>query len=121
MTTATDVPLAQLDQSVANLCAKLADYASQIADLTAQAESLKAELRVMCAPGDYADPAGLPMLRITTQRRFDVDAAAALVPEDQRRECFSVAWDAAKVRGHLTPLQVEACMVESGKPKVALL
>lgn len=108
-----------LNTDTARIVAQLADINARIGDLNAEAEALKAELRQL-PPDDYSID-GAPALRITSTRRFDIDAAALLLPPEERQNCLAVSYDAAKVKDNLTPAQVEACMVVAGKPKVALL
>ena len=111
--------MSDLDTDTANIVAKLADLQARIADLTGQAEALKAELRSL-PPGDHTI-GGQPVLRIIPTRRFDPAKALELVPEPLRDQCYVRTLDAAAVKQYLAPALVETCMVESGKPKVAVL
>lgn len=108
-----------LDTDTARIVAHLADIQAKIADLTSEAEGLKAELRQL-PPADY-EIDGKPALRLIPTRRFDVNGAASLLDPDTRQTCLAVAYDAAKVKQHLTPAQVDAHMIEAGKPKVVIL
>lgn len=119
MTDTTQAPAHDLDADSAALVGRLAEINERIANLTSQAESIKAELRSL-TPGDYAS-GGNTVLRIVPTRRFDADKALELVPEPLRPECYTTAVDAKKVRSYLAPALLDACMVESGKPKVVLL
>lgn len=118
MTTSTDSAIAA-DDIISQRVRDLADLQAEIAKLTAEAENIKAELRTL-TPGDYAI-GGRTALRITPTRRFDATAAAGLLSVEQRKEALVVSYDAAKVKQHLTPVEVEEFMVESGKPKVQVL
>lgn len=114
MTTTTD-----LSPDYAQTLSRLVDLQAKIADYSSEAESLKAELRNL-EPGDYTLD-GREALRIIPTRRFDAASAALRLPEDIRTKCLKVDYDAAEVRKHLTPVEVEEFMVASGKPKVTLL
>lgn len=111
--------MTQLDTDTANIVIQLADLQARIADLTSQAEALKAELRALPA-GDH-EINGRAALRIIPTRRFDATAAAGLLTPQQRESALVVSYDAAKVKQHLTPVQVDEFMVEAGKPKVVLV
>lgn len=108
-----------LDTDTARIVARLVDVQAQIAELSGEAEEIKAELRTL-PPGDH-EINGKAALRIVPTRRFDVAGAASLLEPDLRQACLSFAYDPAKIRKHLTPAQVEAHMVEAGKPKVQVL
>lgn len=112
--------MTQLDTDTARIVTRLVDLQAQIADLTSEAEGLKSELRNTLNPGDH-NINGAPALRIIPNRRFNVDFAAGLLGTEQRKECLVVTYDATKVKRHLTPVEVEECMVEAGKPKVVLI
>ena len=109
---------AQLDTDTARLISRLAELQDRIADLNSEAEAIKAELRAL-PPGEHLLD-GEVALRIIPSRRLDVTAAAALLDEATRQACLKVDYDAAKIKQHLTPAQVDTCMVEAGKPKVVL-
>lgn len=111
--------MTHLDPDRLAALARLVDINAKIADLNSEAESLKAELRALPA-GDY-DHDGRPALRITPTRSFDVNAAAGILTEEQRKGCLTVTYDAKLVKRHLTPDQVDVFMVESGRPKVVVL
>lgn len=111
--------MTQLDTDTARIVSRLVDLQAQIAELTTEAEGLKSELRALPA-GDH-DIDGRPALRIIPTRRFDVAGAASMLDPELRQQCLSFAYDAALVKRHLTPDQVEAHMVEAGKPKVTIL
>ena len=111
--------MTQLDTNTARIVSRLVDLQVQIADLTAEAEGLKAELRVLPA-GDH-DIDGKPALRIIPTRRFDAAGAASLLDPELRQQCLKFDYDPAKVKQHLTPAQVDAHMVEAGKPRVTVL
>src|SRR4051794_165383 len=104
--------MTDLDTDTARIVIRLAEITAEIADLTSHAEALKAELRSLPA-GDH-NVNGKPALRIIPNRRFDVAGAASMLDPGVRETCLSVAYDAAKVKEHLTPAQLEAHMVESG-------
>lgn len=99
--------------------ARLLVINAQVADLNAEAEGLKADLRTL-GPGTFA--ANGSTFTITPPRAFDVQAAIALVPAEKRPLCLAEpTLDPAKVKRHLTPDQLEACMkVTNGKAKVTL-
>lgn len=118
MTIQTEHPT-ELDMDRARILSRLVDLNATIADLTSEAEVLKAELRDL-PPGDYAVN-GTPALRIISTRRFDAAAAAGLLSVEQRNAALIVSYDAAKIRAHLTPVEVDEFMVESGKAKVVVL
>jgi len=98
---------------------RLLDLNARISELAGEAESLKAELRVL-PPGDYT-LAGKPALRIQPQRKFDPESGYALLDEVTKPTALRVVIDPAKVKCHLTPAQLEACMVPSGQSKVISL
>lgn len=118
MTTSTESAIAA-DDIITQRVRDLADLQAEIAKLTAEAENIKAELRAL-TPGDYAIN-GRTALRITPTRRFDPEKGAGLLSVQQREAALVVSYDAAKVKQHLTPVEVEECMVEVGKPKVQVL
>lgn len=109
----------ELDEDRRRLLAKLADLNATITELESHAESIKAELRSLPA-GDYTSN-GDRVLRIIPTRRFDVAKAAGLLDQAAREAALTVTWDAAVVKKHLTPVEVEECTVVAGKPKVVLL
>lgn len=117
--TSTTTTAADLDADRTRIVTRLAEVQEKIAAYTADAEALKAELRQLPA-GDYAVD-GRPAVRIIPTRRFDATAAAGLLSTEQRESALVVTYDAAKVKQHLTPTEVEEFMVEAGKPKVVLL
>lgn len=118
--TTTTTGAQSLDKARAALTARLAKVQAQIAELTESAESIKDQLREL-DPGDWTNAAGVPVLRVGAQRRFSQELALAFIPEDARRECLTVAYDDAKIKARLTPLQLDECMVEYGKRKLSLL
>lgn len=118
-TTDQTQPTAELDVDTANLVARLADLNAKIADLNTEAEAIKAELRSL-TPGDYTH-GGRPALRVVATRRFDPVKGFELVPEALRPNCYTQEIDAKKVKEYLAPALLEACMVESGKPRVTVL
>lgn len=101
------------------LIARLVELNVKAAEIAEEVEDIKSKLRLL-GPGEYVSN-GLT-LKITPPRSFNVKAAIALVPEELRVECFADAsLDPAKVKRHLTPAQLEACMeVTNGKAKVTL-
>lgn len=111
---------AEADVERDRLTARLAELNAKVAELNGEAEGIKAELRAL-GPGEYPAPGGMT-LKIIPTREFLVAEAIALVPEDKRQECIEITISAAKVKKHLTPIQVEACMREKpgSKAKVAL-
>lgn len=111
--------MSELDTDTARIVARLAELQATISDLSAEAEALKAELRSLPA-GDH-DIDGRPALRIVPTRRFDAEKALELVPDPLRGECHVTVVDPKKVREYLAPALVDACMVESGKPRVTVL
>lgn len=118
MTTTTQ-PIADLDADRARVVARLAELQANAAEIATEVESLKAELRAL-PPGDFAIN-GRPALRITATRRFDAEAGAGLLSVEQRKEALTVSFDAAKVKRHLTEVEIEECMVVTGNPKVQVL
>lgn len=108
-----------LDLDTTNIVRRLAELQAMIADLTEQSEALKTELRSL-PPADY-DINGTPALRVTATRRFNIDLAVQMLTTDQRASCIVANFDPSLVKQHLTPVQVEQAMVESGKPKVSVL
>lgn len=117
MTTTTQTH--DLDTDRARILSRLVDINARVADLNSEAESLKAELRGL-QPGDYLLN-GQPALRIIPTRRFDAAGAAARLTDEQRNAALVVTYDAAKVKQHLTAVEIDTFMVESGKPKVVVL
>lgn len=113
----TPVPLEDADTLA--IVRRLADLNARIAELNGEAESLKAELRTRLKPGAY-DVGGDKPLKLQPTRSFDREAGYALVPKNLRKACLTITIDPAKVKSHLTPAQLEDCMVESGQPKVVL-
>lgn len=111
--------MTQLDTDLTRIVTALAETQATIADLTAHAEELKTELRQLPI-GDH-DVNGRPAVRIIANRRFDAAGAASMLDPDIRQTCLTVTFDAAKVKSHLSPVQVDAHMVEVGKNKVVLL
>lgn len=112
--------MSNLDPKAAKAFTRLIELNAQITELSREADDLKAQLRTALAAGDYTIK-GQPALRIQPQRRFDPESGYALIPEELKRECLSVSIDASKVKQHLTPAQLDTCMVESGQPKVVAL
>lgn len=109
----------ELDTDLARTLSRLVDVNAHIAELTAESESLKAELRIL-PTGDYAVN-DRPAVRIIPTRRFDAAKAAGLLSLEQREAALTVSFDAAKVKQHLTPVEVEEFMIEAGRPKVVVL
>jgi hypothetical protein len=107
-----------LDTDTTRLVQRLADIQARIADLNADAEAIKAELRNLPVGDHMID--GRPALRLIPNRRFNVNAGAELLPAEVRTECLAVTYDPAKVKKHLSEIQIDQCMVEAGKPKVVL-
>lgn len=101
------------------LTGELARLQAAIADFTNRAETIKDVLRKL-GDGDH-EAAGRPVVRVQTSRRFNVAKAYELVPEPLRVACMTTQIDPAKVRQYLAPALVDACMEESGKPRVSLL
>lgn len=95
------------------LVSRLADVTARIAELTEEAEGIKATLRSYGA-GQYDG------FKVTPGRRFNVEKAYALVPDNLKRDCLTVEIDPDAVKSHLTPAQRESCMDEHGKAKVTL-
>lgn len=118
--TAASAELRVIDDTLTDVLAKLAAVNARLAELTAEAEELKEQCRALAA-GDWTDATGRPVLRLTPSRKFDHTAGLALVPEERRKECLTVVVDPVKVKSHLTPVQLDECMVESGKTKVVVL
>lgn len=108
-----------LDTDTTRLVQRLADIQANIADLNSDAEAIKAELRNLLPLGDH-NINGRPALRLIPNRRFNVTAGAELLATEVRNDCLAVSYDPAKVRKHLTEIQIEDCMVEFGKPKLVL-
>lgn len=116
----TDTAVQQIDATVADLVNRLAKLQAEIAEATAEAEGIKDRIRDILTAGDYAI-GDRPVLRVTPTRKFDEVAGLQLVPLEDREACLAVKVDAAKVKQHLNPVQVEACMVDNGKAKIGLL
>lgn len=98
---------------------QLARLNATIDELRSEADEVKQQLRTLGAGTFTLD--GHKALRITETRVFDVDAAAQTLPEEHRLACLTVAYDAARVRAHLTPAQVEGFMKVNGLPRVTVL
>lgn len=114
--------LTQIGDDVATIVAQVAAISARVKELTEEAEALKAELRDrLTAPGDYTNAAGVPLVRIQPTRRFDTEAGVALLAGDERAACLAVRYDDVEVKKRLTELQIEQCMVVSGKAKVQVL
>lgn len=120
MTQTDPAPLSELDSNHAYTLRRLVDINAKVAELNGEAEALKAELRDL-PPGVDFTVDGTPALRIIPTRKFDAAGAASMLDPDARQACLTITYDAAKVKRHLTPDQVEAHMVEAGKPKVTFL
>lgn len=117
---AESAALQMIDDALGVVLARLAEVNAKIAELTAEAEVLKDDLRKL-APGDWTDATGRPVLRLTPTRKFDPARGMELIPDEVRSSCLTVTVDPSKVKQHLTPTQLDECMVEAGKPKVSLL
>lgn len=109
------VPIATTERPCVE-CAVTAD----IAELSGIADTLKAELRTRLPAGTYSMN-GADVIAIRPNRRLDIDAAVALVPEPLHEQCRPDGYDAKKVRAFLAPALVESVMVEVGAPRVTLL
>jgi hypothetical protein len=99
---------------------RLAELNSQKAELDVEIEGLKADLRNTLEPGAY-EIDGQPAVKVTPSRRFDFQAAYAGLRKADQQECLTVVIDSDKVKQHLTPVELEAFMVEHGNPKVQVL
>lgn len=115
----TDTPL-ELDEYTARLWAEYDRISAEIDKLDEARETIGARLRERCtAPGAYIY-AGRTYGKVQQQRRFDVDRALLLIPTEKIGDCIApVSWDARAVKRHLTPEQLEQCMLPTGgKPKL---
>jgi hypothetical protein len=95
------------------------DLDLQRADLVEQQDEIRARIRKLLVPGDRVDVDG-KTVTCTANRRFDVEMAAALLEEPVRAICYTTALDSKKVKQHLTPALLDACMVSQGEPVVRL-
>jgi hypothetical protein len=120
MTTTAATELLRIDRDHLGMTKRLAKLQADIATLTAEAEALKDQLREL-AVGTWVDAKGAPLVSIEAQRRFDPMLAVAYLTAEQQADCLAApAWDPAAMKRHLTPAQLDACMVEHGKRKVGL-
>lgn len=91
----------------------------QIAELAAERDTIDDTLRERASQYGRYVHAGQTLGALQPNRRFDVNLATQYLPVDQIADCLKPTdLDPAKVRRKLTPEQVEACMVEQGKPKI---
>lgn len=104
----------------ADLVKQLHHLSADIAELQALADDIKGRLRATLDVGTYTVE-GNDIIRLAPNRRFDVDAAIALVPAEFRENCATRGWDPKKVKEYLAPALVETCMVEAGQPRVSLI
>lgn len=102
--------------STANLAARLVAIADAKAELDAEADEIKAQLRDL-GPGSHA--AGDYKVSITVQRRFD-PALAKQVLSDETFESLCTAFDTKRAKQILAPAIYDACMSESGDPRVVV-
>lgn len=103
---------------VERVVTRLVELTAKISDLQAEAEGLKAELRDSLLPGEYE--AGGSTFKIVPTRKFSPDLATSMVDPSVVQACLEVVINPAKLKANLTPVQLEECMVVSGKAKVVL-
>lgn len=60
--------------------------------------------------------AGNARLKISRNRRFDTKIAEGLVTKKVIKECTVPTLDAKLLKNHLTPIQLEECMVDYTQP-----
>lgn len=107
------------DQKVTAAVAQLTALQDAKAQIEAQESALKATLRdLLPTPGAYR--CGELMVSIQANRRFNVDAAAAMLTDTDLAACTVTILDARRVKERLTPLQVEDCMKDIGDHKVVI-
>jgi hypothetical protein len=88
-------------------------------DIVDEQVEVKAQIRKLLEVGDTLDVDG-KAIRCQPNRRFDVDRGVALLESAIRDICRTESYDPAKVKQHLTPALLSACMVEQGEPKLTL-
>lgn len=103
-------------ESTANLARRLVAIADAKAELDAEADQIKNELRSLGA-GTHA--AGDYKVTVSTQRRFDASLAQQIL-DDATYTSLCTAFDSKKAKATLPPALYEACMGESGDPRVAV-
>lgn len=104
----------------AELVTRLHAVTAEIAELTSIADDLKQLLRSRLHAGTYTMN-GDDVIAIRPNRRFNIDAGVALLPEQLREACRADGYDPKKVKEYLAPALLEQCMIEVGQPKVVLL
>lgn len=111
----TTIPATQTD-----LITRMAALNDEIAQLTGLLNDLKAQAR-RDLPADTYTYNGSPVLRITPNRRFNLQKGVSMLSTEQMQACLVTNYDVAKVRAQLAPALQELCMDEVGEPKVVLL
>lgn len=85
-----------------------------------RAEESKAALVYALEQEDMLNPdtraIGDARLRISANRAFDVNKGVAFLSKKDAKECMVSKLDPAKVKDHLTPIQLEQAMVTHANP-----
>lgn len=120
MTSTAHVPAtATLEQQLLPLAGRLADVQAQIAELQNTERALKTAIRAL-VPGPDSYQAGDIAVVVQANRKFDPDKAVALLPQETIEGCTRTTVDPALLKQHLTPAQLDDCMVPAGELKVGL-
>lgn len=106
--------LAQLDEDVK----RYLTLDAQKADIETEQAVIKERLRNL-GVGAHMAPCGIAV-SVSTNRRFNPDKAADVVPPPLLKQIQSVVIDSKKAKAVLPPAAYEACMVEVGEPRVAI-
>lgn len=92
------------------------DLSERIEQLTAERENIKARLRA-AGVGRHETTFGVAV-SVSSNRRFNIDAAWAALTAEQQALCLSP--DAKKVRSQLPPALADAFMEDAGEPRVVI-
>jgi hypothetical protein len=89
------------------------------AAIEARQADIKTRVRDLMSVGQKVDVDG-KAVTLTAQRKLNVDLAASYLPTELRAQCLVETYDVKALRQYLAPTVIEACMVESGAPRVTL-
>jgi hypothetical protein len=88
------------------------------ADVEIEQAAIKARLREL-GTGVHHAPCGIAV-SVTSNRRFNADKAAEVIPPPLLEQIQSLVIDTKKARAVLPPTAYDACMVEVGEPRVSI-
>mgnify|MGYP003414517049 FL=1 len=112
--------MTDLTDTLAPIATRLAQILEDKAALEAEERALKAQIRDL-VPGPDTYAAGGYTLAISTNRRFDPDLAARVIPTELLELCKIAKVDSAAAKAVLPPALYTQCMKVVGDDRVGFV